>query len=175
MKRFAMLLNLRTTAAILLLCLASSTGTLGAEPPGAAHLAPYRAPNFSRANLNGKMIRLSDFKGKVVLLNFWATWCEPCLAEMPKFAEWQSEYRARGLQVVGISMDDAEPVVRKAVSRLSLNYPVVMGDEKIGAAYGGILGLPITMLIDRQGFVRARYEEGADFPKIERDLGRLLQ
>ncbi len=175
MSRFARLLNLRTTAAILLLCLGSSMGTLGAEPPVTAHRAPYRAPNFSRANLNGKTIRLSDYKGKVVLLNFWATWCGPCLAEMPKFAEWQNEYRARGLQVVGVSMDDAEPVVRRTVSRLSLNYPVVMGDEKIGAAYGGILGLPVTMLIDRRGFVRARYEEGADFPKMKKDLDRLLQ
>ena len=117
---------------------------------------------------------LSSYRGKVVLLNFWATWCEPCLTEMPTFVEWQKQYGSGNFQVIGISMDDAAPEVIATVSRLKLNYPVLMGDEYLGEAYGGVLGLPVTFLIDRDGKIRARYE-GASLTRINSDIQKLLQ
>jgi cytochrome c biogenesis protein CcmG, thiol:disulfide interchange protein DsbE len=152
---------------LLLLSAAAQTATHGA---GVGH----SAPNFSRADLSHRKIVLSSYRGKVVLLNFWATWCGPCLTEMPTFAEWQKQYGSGNFQVIGISMDDTTPEVITTVSRLKLNYPVVMGDEYLGAAYGGILGLPVTFLIDREGKIRARYQD-ASLTRINRDIQNLLQ
>jgi cytochrome c biogenesis protein CcmG, thiol:disulfide interchange protein DsbE len=137
-------------------------------------LAHHTAPDFSRRDVSNKqIIRLAAFHGKVVLLNFWATWCAPCLTEMPSFNEWQNQYGSENFQVIGISMDDAPAEVVAAVTRLKLNYPVLMGDERLGAAYGGILGLPVTLLIDRRGKLQARYEN-ADLALIQRNVQRLL-
>jgi cytochrome c biogenesis protein CcmG, thiol:disulfide interchange protein DsbE len=137
-------------------------------------LAHHTAPNFSLQDVsNKKIIRLADFRGKVVLLNFWATWCAPCLTEMPTFSEWQKQYGSRIFQVIGVSMDDEATDVVPMIDRLKPVYPVLMGDEHLGAAYGGILGLPVTFLIDRQGRVQARYEN-ADLVNMKRDLERLL-
>ena len=134
----------------------------------------HAAPNFSRRGLDHRKIALSSYRGKVVLLNFWATWCEPCLTEMPTFVGWQQQYGSRNFQVIGISMDDAAPEVIATVSRLKLNYPVLMGDEYLGAAYGGVLGLPVTFLIDREGKIRARYQD-ASLTQINSDIQNLLQ
>jgi cytochrome c biogenesis protein CcmG, thiol:disulfide interchange protein DsbE len=137
-------------------------------------LTHHAAPNFSRPDVsNRKTIRLADFRGKVVLLNFWATWCAPCLAEMPAFSEWQKQYGNRIFQVIGVSMDDEATDVVPVIGRLKVIYPVLLGDEHLGVAYGGILGLPVTFLIDRQGRVQARYED-ADLVSMKRDLKRLL-
>jgi len=133
------------------------------------------APDFSRRDLDHKEIRLSDYRGKVVLLNFWATWCAPCLAEMPRFAAWQKEYAGRGLQVLGISMDDDEAPVRNIDRKLRLNYPVVMGDEKLGESYGGVFGLPETFLIDRTGRIRGQYDGATALEVIEREVQELLR
>src|ERR1700735_632167 len=132
------------------------------------------APNFSRVDLTGRKIVLSSYRGKIVLLNFWATWCEPCLTEMPTFVEWQKQYGSQNFQVIGISMDDTVPEVIATVSRLKLDYPVLMGDEYLGEAYGGVLGLPVTFLIDRDGKIQARYQ-GTSLPRIHRDIQNLLQ
>ena len=132
------------------------------------------APNFSRVDLTHRKIVLSSYLGKIVLLNFWATWCEPCLTEMPTFVEWQKQYGSRKFQVIGISMDDADPDVIATVSRLKLNYPVLMGDEYLGADYGGVLGLPVTFLIDRDGKIQARYQ-GMSLTRIHSDIQNLLQ
>jgi cytochrome c biogenesis protein CcmG/thiol:disulfide interchange protein DsbE len=161
------LLLLLFSAPIGHLPLAAQTATLGV---GVGH----SAPNFSRPDLSHRKIVLSSYRGKVVLLNFWATWCEPCLTEMPTFVEWQKQYGSRNFQVIGISMDDAAPEVIATVSRLKLNYPVLMGDEYLGADYGGVLGLPVTFLIDRDGKIRARYQ-GASLTRIEDDIQNLLQ
>ena len=119
-------------------------------------------------------MNLAHYRGKVVLLNFWATWCAPCLTEMPRFVAWQQEYGGSGLQVVGISMDDEEQPVRVAYRKYRLNYPVVMGDEKIGEMYGGILGLPVTFLIDRRGKIRFKHQGAADIKTLESEIRGLL-
>jgi peroxiredoxin len=93
---------------------------------------------------------------------------------MPTFVEWQRQYGSENFQVIGISMDDAAPEVLATVSRLKLNYPVLMGDEYLGAAYGGVLGLPVTFLINRDGKIQARYQ-GASLTRINSDMQDLLQ
>ena len=86
---------------------------------------------------------------------------------MPRFVEWQTKYGPHGLQVIGISMDDDPALVHKAYKELGLNYPVVMGDEKLGALYGGILGLPVTFLIDSHGKIQAEYRDETDLDKVQ--------
>jgi peroxiredoxin len=93
---------------------------------------------------------------------------------MPRFVEWQTKYGTRGLQVLGVSMDDSDSPVRTLNRKLHLNYPVMMGDERLGELYGGILGLPVTYLIDRRGVVRARFQGETDLSKIEGQLKVLL-
>jgi peroxiredoxin len=132
------------------------------------------APDFSRQDLNRGTVSLAALRGKVVLLNFWATWCEPCLNEVPRFAEWQEKYGSGGLQIVGVSMDDDEPPVAAFYREHKLNYPVVMGDEKLGELYGGVLGLPVTFLIDRRGKIRFRHDGETDLNLIEREIRKLL-
>jgi len=132
------------------------------------------APDFARTGLAGVPIHLKAFRGKVVLLNFWATWCAPCLQEMPLFAQWQTRYGPQGFQALGVSMDDTDDPVKRLQFKLQLNYPLIMGDAKLGELYGGILGLPVTYLIDRQGRIRARYQGETDPQTIEKELRLLL-
>ena len=133
-----------------------------------------RAPEFARKDLAGKSVDLKNFRGKVVLLNFWATWCAPCQLEMPAFAAWQRQYGPDGLQVIGISMDDDATPVVGLVAKLKLNYPVLMGDANLGRQYGGVLGLPLTYLIDRDGLVRARFQGETDLKTMEKRLQTIL-
>jgi thiol-disulfide isomerase/thioredoxin len=133
------------------------------------------APDFSRTTLSKKKITLASYRGKVVLLNFWATWCNPCLTETPTFVEWQKAYGPDKFQVIGVSMDDDAGPVSATVSRLKINYPVLIGDENLGEAYGGILGLPVTFLIDRKGIIQARYQGVADLAQLKHDVEGLLK
>lgn len=158
---------------LLLLGVASFAG--GKESPlHSETLVNRTAPEFSRRDLNGHLLDLAHFRGKVVLLNFWATWCAPCQAEMPVFSRWQTEYGPSGLQVIGISMDDGEAPVRKLAGQMNLAYPVAMGDARLGRLYGGVLGLPLTFLIDRRGVVRARFQGETDRHAIEKEVRALV-
>jgi cytochrome c biogenesis protein CcmG, thiol:disulfide interchange protein DsbE len=132
------------------------------------------APDFSRIDLNHGQVSLAAYRGKVVLLNFWATWCSPCLIEVPHFVAWQQAYGQRGLQVIGISMDDDAQPVRAAYQRYRLNYPVVMGDEKLGEMYGGIFGVPVTFLIDRSGKIRFMHKSDDRLSRIHSEIEKLL-
>jgi len=158
---------------VVLVCVSVASAASYAAPP-AQNLLNKKAPGFALTDLSGQSLTLAHFQGKVVLLNFWATWCAPCQLEMPVFAEWQRKYGPRGLQVIGISMDDKAGPARSLAARLKLNYPVAMGDERLGARYGGVLGLPLTLLIDRNGIVRARFQGETDLKLIERQVAALL-
>jgi peroxiredoxin len=112
------------------------------------------APDFTLKSLEGKTVRLSDFRGKAVLLNFWATWCEPCKIEMPWFVEMQKQYGDQGLQILGVAMDDASPKdISQFAKEMGVNYPIVIGQDSVGDAYGGVQFLPATFYIGRDGKV----------------------
>ena len=132
------------------------------------------APEFSRPDLSGKPVRLADYPGKLVLLNFWASWCGPCLEEMPKFSGWQREYGAQGLQVIGVSLDDDSASARRLIARHPTAYPILIGDAALGESFGGVLGLPLTYLIDRKGRIVARYQGNGDLAKMEAKIKALL-
>jgi thiol-disulfide isomerase/thioredoxin len=167
--------NRRNVRALLAACFVLAAGSLYAGPVQAKGPAIGQpAPQIVRPALDGHPVDLSALRGKVVLLNFWATWCAPCQAEMPVFSGWQRKYAAQGLQVVGISMDDDPAPVRRLVARLKLNYPVAMGDEKMGARYGGVLGLPLTFLVGKDGKIRARFQGETAPEKILTALRPLL-
>jgi cytochrome c biogenesis protein CcmG, thiol:disulfide interchange protein DsbE len=147
----------------------TSTGALPAPS-----LLNKKAPEFARPGLSGGRVDVGSYRGKVVLLNFWATWCAPCRVEMPIFAAWQRRYGPRGFEVIGISMDDDAVPVRRLAARLKLDYPLAMGDASLGEQYGGVLGLPITYLIGRDGVVRAEFEGEANLKAMQAKLTALL-
>jgi len=119
-----------------------------------AQLQGQAAPDFTLQSLDGHAVHLSDYRGKGVLLNFWATWCQPCKIEMPWFVELQKQYGPQGLQVVGVAMDDASPEeIGKFAKELGVNYPILLGKESVGDAYGGVQFLPETFFINRGGKV----------------------
>jgi peroxiredoxin len=156
------------------LLLGACLAGVGFASSAAESLVGKKAPEFARKDLNGGNIDLAGFRGKVVLLDFWATWCASCLVEMPSFAQWQRQYGPQGLQVIGVSMDDDPALARKLYAKLKLNYPVVMGDEELGKNYGGVLGLPLTYLIDRNGDVSARFQGEPNLQTMELKLKKLL-
>jgi cytochrome c biogenesis protein CcmG/thiol:disulfide interchange protein DsbE len=137
------------------------------------------APDFAMKSLDGKTVRLSDFRGKAVLLNFWATWCEPCKIEMPWFVELQKSYGQNGLQVLGVAMDDASKEdIAKFAKEMGVNYPVLVDNESIreevGNSYGGVQFLPTTLYIDRDGKVVDKVFGLKGRSEIEDDVKKAL-
>lgn len=136
---------------------------------------PYPvAPDFTLSDLNNQAVALSKFRGKVVLLDFWATWCDPCREETPRFVDLQTKYGGQGLQIIGISMDDEVRPVRDFQRQFQMNYPVVMGNAKVGELYGGVLGLPVAILIDRNGQTRGKWSGTFDVGQLEREIRPFL-
>ncbi len=144
--------------------------TAFAIPP--ATLTGHPAPAFTRSTLDHHPIALANYRGKVILLNFWATWCGPCLTEIPQFSAWQRQYPK--LQVLGISMDDDPAPVLQSLARLHPGYPIAMGDPHLAHLYGGVYGLPVTFLIDKRGIVRYRHRGAAPIPQLQSELTQLL-
>ena len=114
---------------------------------GALRGAP--APDFTLKTLDDKTLKLSDLRGKAVLLNFWATWCAPCKIETPWIVDLQNQYAAQGLQVVGVSMDDESGTedIKKFAEEMHMNYPILLGTEDVGNEYGGLEFLPTTYFV----------------------------
>ncbi len=127
-----------------------------ASGPAQGQLIGNLAPDFDLRTLDGKSMKLSDLRGKAVLLNFWATWCGPCRFEMPWFVELQKEYGPQGFQIVGVANDDASTEdIAKFAKEMDINYPILIGKDSVSDSYD-VSGLPTTYFLDRNGKLIAR-------------------
>jgi len=133
------------------------------------------APDFELTDLSDKTVRLSDFKGKVVLLDFWATWCAPCRMEIPDLIQLQKQYADKGFTLLGVALDDeGAAVVKPVAQKLGINYPVVIGNTKVAAVYGGIQALPTTFLVGRDGKILKTYIGARDKSEFQQDIQSAL-
>jgi thiol-disulfide isomerase/thioredoxin len=130
------------------------------------------APAFRLQSLDGKLVQLSDFKGRPVLLNFWATWCQPCKVEMPWFEEFQSKYAGDGLEVIGIATrdDSSRASIANFANEVGAHYTILLGDESVATAYGGVPLLPSTIYVNRDGVVVSRAYGLRSRSEIEDDI-----
>jgi len=134
------------------------------------------APDFALKDAAGATVRLSDYKGKVVLLNFWATWCAPCQAEIPWFVEFERTYASRGLAVIGVSMDeDGWKSVLPWIDARKVNYRISVGDDALAKEYGGVDALPETLLVDRAGRIAARHVGVISKSEYENEIRQILE
>jgi len=114
-----------------------------------------QAPEWTLKDVDGREVKAGDFRGKVVVVDFWATWCAPCRKEIPEYVAMQTKYRERGLVILGFSLDEISPAEVKAFGeQFKVNYPLVMADGETAEAFGGIEGLPTAFVIDRAGNIR---------------------
>jgi cytochrome c biogenesis protein CcmG/thiol:disulfide interchange protein DsbE len=130
-----------------------------------AHAAPL-APDFTLKDLDGKDVSLSQYRGQVVLINFWATWCDPCYVEIPWLIEMQQKYAGKGFTILGVALDEeGKSVVAPWVAKerfnvggqkVPMNYPILLGDDAVGDKFGGLLGYPTSILISRDGKIIKR-------------------
>jgi thiol-disulfide isomerase/thioredoxin len=132
--------------------------------------------DFVMQDMNGKDVKFADLKGKVVMLNFWATWCGPCKVEIPMFTELQKQYRDQGLMFVGVSIDDPPEALRAFADEYKMNYPILIGNgrEDVQNAFGPMFGIPVTLLIARDGTICTRYLGPRPKERFERDIKALL-
>lgn len=166
---------LRITGALVLSLFLLQACNRNAEEPAPSGDNLPAAPHFSLPNLKGKAVRLSDFRGKVILLNFWATWCPPCREEIPRFIELYNQYRGHGFQMIGVSLDTVGPaVVEEFARKYGINYPILIANEEVVEEYGGVRGIPTTFVIDRQGKVFQKYTGYREKETFERVLRGLL-
>jgi cytochrome c biogenesis protein CcmG, thiol:disulfide interchange protein DsbE len=134
-----------------------------------------RVADLELSDVNGRKLDLAGYRGQVLLLDFWATWCGPCREEIPHFVQFQDKYREQGFRIVGIAMDDTTDPVRSFYEKYKMNYPVAMGSARVAERFGGILGLPVSILIGRDGRVRQRHVGQVDAAVLELEIQRLLQ
>ncbi|MGA2883402.1 MAG: TlpA disulfide reductase family protein [Bryobacteraceae bacterium] len=135
--------------------------------------------NLTFKDIQGKSVNLSDYKGKVILLDFWATWCPPCRKEIPGFVELYNTYKSRGLVVIGVSMDDADDIsdVKRFAAQINMNYPILLGagrEDDLKPAFGE-LPLPTSFVIARDGRICARHDGLTAKEQVEREIAGLLQ
>ncbi|GAB1443109.1 hypothetical protein MASR2M39_19480 [Ignavibacteriales bacterium] len=135
-----------------------------------------KAPDFSLKSTDGKIVKLSDFKGKIVIIDFWATWCPPCRKGIPDLVELQKTYKD-DLVIIGISLDDKRTLkdVVPFVGKYEINYPVVFGDSEVVSAFGGIESIPTSFIIDREGNITNKHIGLIPKSEYEKDINKLLK
>ena len=142
---------------------------------GSGQMQGGAAPDFALESLDGKTVHLSDYRGKPVVLNFWATWCGPCKIEMPWFVDFQKQYAAAGVQFLGVAMDDAKTEdIGDFAKSMKVNYPILIGKESVGDAYGGVQFLPETFYIDRNGKIVDKAFGLKGRGEIEDDIKKII-
>jgi len=136
--------------------------------------AATKAAEFTLLDINGRSVSLSDFKGKVIILDFWATWCPPCKAEIPHFIELYYKYKSKGLEIIGIGLDTGGAKVLKEFANANgVTYPILVGNNNVTNAYGGVRGIPTTFVIDREGNIIKKlvgYQTKEVFEELIQDL-----
>ncbi|MEN8136585.1 MAG: TlpA disulfide reductase family protein [Thermodesulfobacteriota bacterium] len=139
--------------------------------------AAKKMPDFSEKNITSEgVVDSKYFAGKVLLVNFWATWCPPCRKEIPALIRLQDEYKDKGFSVIGISMDEGgRKVVSKFIKKLKVNYPVFIGKAKIGRGFGGVMGIPVSFLVDRDGNLVKRLDGYISEKVLNRELKKLFE
>lgn len=172
-----------TLALVLILCVVAfgiyRLAHWHARKPGVIYISTTTgfpaptAPHLTLTDLSGKTLDTSDLRGKVVVVNFWAAWCGPCAEEVPSFIALQRKYQEQ-VQIIGVSIDDAESDLRNFCQKSGMNYPIIIGNQQIAQAYGGILGLPTTFIIDPAGRIRKKLTGSTDFRAIEQEIVTLL-
>jgi len=152
------MINDRFRVAFLFVLLAvfslASACSSGTKKPAAG---PKPAPQFTLSSLDGKTVAMKDLTNKVVVVDFWATWCGPCREEIPHLNKLYSDFKGRGLEIVGISMDDGPDVVKEFAREFRMEYPLVMGNDELADQFGGIFGFPTTFIIDRKGNIVKKF------------------
>lgn len=138
----------------------------------ATKMPPFNLPSVK----DGAIVKSSGYQGKAMLINFFATWCPPCRKEIPSLIQLQKDYGAKGFIVIGISTDQGgASLVDKFAQKMEINYPVLMGDAKTPASFGGILGIPTSFLVNREGNVVKRYDGYVDHQTLVNDLNAILK
>lgn len=174
-----MRLSAAISTALLLGCVFSGCTSTSSEVRAATLKADkerHPAPDFALKDADGKVVHLSDYRGKVVLLDFWATWCGPCKIEIPWFMEMQRQNKDRGFEVLGVAMDDEGwEAVKPFISQMGVNYRVVIGNDTTTQLYGGVDALPTTFLIDRTGKIAAVHVGLTSKKDFEDGVEQLLQ
>jgi peroxiredoxin len=151
---------------------------LKAKTPEAA-AEPHKSEGTANLDLvfkdmNGAEVRLADYKGKVILLNVWATWCGPCELEIPELVEAYSKYKDKGVVVLGLSLDDSAETLRAYAPKKKMDYPLLLWDDKFDDAYGPIIGVPITFFIGRDGTISRRHFGPVTKERIDQEIKALL-
>jgi len=173
-------LSAALATALLVGCFVEGCSTQPKPAPGAAAVQPdltrKPAPDFTLKDADGKQVRLADYRGKVVLLDFWATWCGPCRIEIPWFTEMERKNKDKGFAVLGVSMDDEGwKVVKPFVGEMKINYRVLLGTDQAAHDYGGLDALPTTFLIDRDGKIASVHVGLTSRKDFEDGVEQLLQ
>jgi thiol-disulfide isomerase/thioredoxin len=146
-------------------------GCKSAPPP-----PPTTLPDFELENIAGGLTKTADLRGKVLVVDFWATWCEPCKMEIPWFSEFQTKYGPRGFQAVGVSVDDTVEKLKPYVAKYKMNYPVLLGlnHDDIQNAYGPLWGIPVTAIISRDAKICVKHAGISSKQNFEKEIESLL-
>ena len=159
---------------------ARTSRTAAAEAPPATTATPATGKGEAAKldlvvkDMNGASVRLADYKGKVILLNFWATWCGPCQAEIPELVNTYAEYKDRGVVILGISIDDTAETLRAYAAQKRMQYPVLLMQDDVDQAYGPIFGVPVTFFIGRDGTISKKHFGPVTKEQVDQEIKALL-